>query len=79
MQCTRRPVENLTNHLISKQLVLPTVRANLNAVLLSQPVGHGRKVFACGALMRGFKSHLRLVVFRVILVPQNNTKYYVQT
>ena len=50
-------------------------------VLLSQPVGHGRKVFACVALMRGFESRLHDVVFGVILVPQKNTKlkYHVQT
>ena len=44
-----------------------------------QPVGHGRKVFACGALRRGFESRLQEVVFGVILFPQKNTKYYVQT
>ena len=39
----------------------------------SQPVGHGRKVFACGAWVR-IPS-----VFGVVLVPQNNTKKYMQT
>ena len=33
---------------MSEWLVLSTNRFFLRAVLLSQPVGHGRKVFACG-------------------------------
>ena len=37
------------------------------------PVGHDRKVFACGTIWRGFKSRQHKVVFGVILVPQNNT------
>ena len=40
-----------------------------SAVLLSQPVSHGCKVFACDALRRGFESSQYEVVFRVILVP----------
>ena len=48
-------------------------------MIISQPVGHGRKVFACGAIRRGFKSGQHEVVFGVVPVPQNNTKYYVQT
>ena len=42
-------------------------------VILSQPVGHDRKVFACGTLRRGFKSRQHEVVSGMILVLQNNT------
>ena len=68
--------------MISEGLILPTVV--LSAVILSQPVGHSRKVFItkvyrsdkvvyhCDASIRGFESRLHKVVFRVILVPQNN-------
>ena len=61
IQCTKRSLENLTNHAI-----------------LSQLVGHGRKVFACGALRRWLESGLHEVLIGVILVPQDNTEYYVQ-
>ena len=56
------------------------LRVVITAILLSQEVGHGRKVYACGALRRWFKPRLHEVVFGVILVlQQNNTKYYMQT
>ena len=45
----------------------------LSVVLLSQPVGHDRKVLACGTLWCGFKSRQHEVVFEVIIFPQNNT------
>ena len=39
----------------------------LSAVHLQQPVGHGRKVYACAALRRGFKSRLHEAVCGVVL------------
>ena len=75
---TRRSLENLTNNVISEWLVLSTGRIKCNNSL-SELVGHDRRVFACGVLRRGFVSRLRELVLGVILVPQNNTEYYVQT
>ena len=81
MQCTRRSHGNLTNHVIPEHLVLPTGRTKSSSFITAMVIkdhGHGRKVFTCRALRRGFESHLHEVAFEVILDSQNNTKYYVQ-